>query len=250
MKSRRIKTWVYFLSPKKYFPFLRQLVHCFSSLVPPQFFQTWSINLLSNGAEVLPLPPHCEWSQAENLSLALARTLFCLESTGDGEFLRGQGAVFGWTQTRRRLPCLSERQWSVHFYLSRWQASARLSHTFHFRVYELACMQEWAHGCGEQESENATTFISHAFTRVLRLKCSSKALCLRCRQSFRVLAKMNNCAFTPPLFPVSCQVKSSPPVHRNSSWRWIGRHEVPFLGEALSLPFSVSGWRAQGLTMV
>lgn len=31
-------------------------------------------------------------------------------------------------------------------YLARWQASARLSRTFHFRVYELTGMQERAHG--------------------------------------------------------------------------------------------------------
>lgn len=31
-------------------------------------------------------------------------------------------------------------------YLARWQPSARLSRTFHFRVYELAGMQERAHG--------------------------------------------------------------------------------------------------------
>lgn len=81
-------------------------------------------------------------------------TLFCLESTGDGEFQRGWVTLFRWIQTRRRLPCLSERQWSVHFYLTHWQVSTQLSHTFHFRGYELACMQEWTHARLEQESGN------------------------------------------------------------------------------------------------
>lgn len=74
---------------------------------------------------------------------------------GTANSRRGPVALFGWTQTRRRLPCLSERQRSVHFYLTHWQASTQLSHTFHFRVYELACMQERTHARGEQEGENA-----------------------------------------------------------------------------------------------
>ncbi len=116
----------------------------------------------------------CQWQCS---CWRFARTLFCLESTGDGEFQRGRVALFGWIQRRRQLPCLSERQWSVQLYLTHWQASTQLSHTFHFRVYELACMQERAHARGGQESENAHSCQCgnhfqfkwfHAFTKVLK----------------------------------------------------------------------------------
>lgn len=106
----------------------------------------------------------CHWLLLEVHSQTF---LFVVKSAGGGESQRSRAALFGRTQTRRRLPCLSERQWSVHFYLTRWQASTRLSPTFHFRVYEPTGMQEWTHGCEEQESENATTFSFHKFTEVL-----------------------------------------------------------------------------------
>lgn len=108
------------------------------------------------------------WEPVTDVALLLQqqRCRSVWSQQGDGEFRRGRVWLSGWIQTRRRLPCLSERQWSVHFYLTHWQASTQLSHTFHFRVYELACMQERAHARGKRESENARSFNLDDFMQV------------------------------------------------------------------------------------
>lgn len=109
-------------------------------------------------------PPHCEWSQPGKLSSAPAGAplacVFCLESTGAGEFRRGRIALFGRTQTRRRLACLCQRQWSVHVYLPHGQPSTQLSHSFSFsdlwtRRHARASTWMWP-----RQSGNPTTFNS------------------------------------------------------------------------------------------
>lgn len=52
-------------------PSFNNELKCFSCLLL-LFHRTWNISLLSNGTGNVPLPPNCEWSQSENLSLAPA----------------------------------------------------------------------------------------------------------------------------------------------------------------------------------
>lgn len=150
--------WVDFLCQKCFFLFLNNW--CFTSPVYSlnffYFFLT-SNSIFYHTASSSTAWMITVWRPVTGGAPAggFACTLLFWSQQGDGEFRRGPAALFGWMQTRRRLPCLSERQRSVHFYLTHWQASTQLSHTFHFRVYELACMQERTHARREQESENA-----------------------------------------------------------------------------------------------
>lgn len=108
--------------------------------------------LVSAHFSVLLNPLDLPWN-SHFLRTVTDRSLSLLWLWADGGRRIPERPVFGWIQTRRRLPCLS-RGSGASTSISRWRASTQLSHTFHFRVYELTCMQEWTRARGELQSEN------------------------------------------------------------------------------------------------
>lgn len=169
---------------KKHFSFsliigLKLPLSSLSSVFHKLFSLPW------NGTEKQLLPPHCEWSQSEKLSflqlLPEVHSHSFLFGVNRGQWIPERPGSAVLVNTDETPAPLSLREAVEHPLLSHTLASLPPSYLipFHFRVYELVCMQERAHAhVGEQERENAHSCWCgnqfqfkwfHAFTQVLYL---------------------------------------------------------------------------------
>lgn len=135
-------------------------------------FQSWEINLSSDDSEKLSA------STLSDHSLESCHPLLqelCLH------------AFSGWSQQEPMnsgeagQPYLGERRQDAGPLVSprSSEASTSICHSgslppsylipFHFRIYELAGMQEWAHGCGHRKVKTQPLSVFHAFTQVVHV---------------------------------------------------------------------------------